>query len=42
MVMMTEPELRELIKSAEGMQVNGFPSMKNEILLMKLILGEGK
>lgn len=42
MAMMTEQDLRELIQSAEVMQKNGFPSMKNEILLMKLILGEGQ
>jgi hypothetical protein len=42
MVMMTEEDIRSLKSSAEVMQKNGFPSMKNEILLLDLILGEGK
>jgi hypothetical protein len=42
MVMMTEQDIRDLKQSAEVMQKNGFPSMKNEIALMELILGEGK
>jgi len=42
MVLMSEEDIRELKKTAEIMQKNGFPSMKNEILLLDLILGEGK
>jgi len=42
MVMMTVDQIRDLIQSAEVMQQNGFPAMKNEIALLKLILGEGK
>lgn len=42
MAMMTEEQIRDLKSSAEVMQKNGFPSMKNEILLLDLVLGEGK
>ena len=42
MALMEEVDIRDLRASAALMQINGFPAMKNEILLLDLILGEGK
>jgi len=40
--MMSEEELRGLLTSLEVLGVNGFGTFKEEIAIVKYILGEGK
>jgi hypothetical protein len=40
--MMSEEELRGLLSSLEVLGANGFGTMKEEILIIKYIPGEGK